>query len=1111
VPAAVALVALLLGNIGLSSSSGQAAPVSCSLVASTAGNNANPGTLTQPVRTVQKLVDMLGPGQTGCLRGTPARTPFTENVSFANKNASGGSEANRIMLTSYPGEIAKIRGALNIAETANFITFSRLVLETRTTNGPSPKVEGDEIVFSDNNVSGSGTTTCFRVGAAAVTPAFRTTLSRNRIHDCADAVTASATTDLLLENNLIYDNTGWGARLQPNVKGTGITYNVFDGNGGGVLLGGDASKASTGAIIDHDVFSNSSPASWNVSTAWDPGNIPPRYSSFVTRVCSYDPDRPSNSGIDNVIGGFMPVTPVVNEDPQYADRGAKDFHIDASSPCHGLAGDIAQSVDDGGGPTDEQASASQETPNVLFIITDDQRADGTITQSQEPQVIMPAVVDELRKKGTDFSNAFATTPLCCPSRASIMSGRYAHNHVVSNNFGAWNFDENPTLQAYLHDEAGYRTGIFGKFLNDWDLKRDPTHWDTFGVLNNGYCPFRVNEDGQLKDYGLFNKPTITECGAYSTNYVRDKGLDFIDQSEADDTQPWFLYLAPFAPHLAATPDDKYAATDVGPFARRAVHDEGPTNLDDPISDKPDWIQTNYEAGNREEPTRQLQLRSLKSVDDMVDAVTKRLQDRGEQDTLIVFMGDNGQLWGEHGLINKSFPYTEAVHVPLVVRYTPLTVPGSTDSRLVHNIDLMPTALKLSGLTTTRSPALDGLSLFDPANVRSRMLFEYANHYAYPDTDSFRNWASTRTTTYQYVESYAEDGVTVTFREYYDLVNDPDQRFNLYGPDGDAGGGDDLGTPAQTVAQLSDQLRRDRLCVGSQCPPGAGALASATDQTPPSVEVTQPAASSYVCCRVKLTAQALDNMGVDGIQFKVDGTPVGSEIAEDPFQVIWDTTGVPLGQHVVTAVARDAAGNQTTSPGVTVNLSQMDVQVENGSGVARKPDSGDTITYTFGRPINPNTVVLGWTGTKPVNCTAPAPPGCVTAGIIADDRYDALGTDSVTIFKDPQRTAIDPLNQKLTSLGTVDLGDDTYMAATASFLRSTLELVNGGTAVRLTLGEGSIAAGPSNEGTTAKWAVTSEVRDTSNAPFCVSCRVFESIVPWFDTIGGVTVDDEDREF
>src|SRR5439155_18346919 len=103
-----------------------------------------------------------------------------------------------------------------------------------------------------------------------------------------------------------------------------------------------------------------------------------------------------------------------------------------------------------------------------------------------------------------------------------------------------------------------------------------------------------------------------------------------------------------------------------------------------------------------------------------------------------------------------------------------------------------------------------------------------------------------------------------------------------------------------------------------------------------------------------------------------------------------------------------AGNQATSPGVTINLSQMDVQTENGPGNVRgKPDSGDSITYTFGRPINPAMVLLGWDGSKPISCTAPALPGCVTVGILVNDRYDLNSHDSVQIFNDSERTATDP--------------------------------------------------------------------------------------------------------
>ena len=257
---------------------------------------------------------------------------------------------------------------------------------------------------------------------------------------------------------------------------------------------------------------------------------------------------------------------------------------------------------------------------------------------------------------------------------------------------------------------------------------------------------------------------------------------------------------------------------------------------------------------------------------MVGTVLDRLQQEGEQDTLVVYMGDNGFQWGEHGLVDKSFPYTESVNVPLVVRYPPVTIPDSTDSRLVQNIDLTPTALKIANLTTNRNPPLDGLSLFDPINSRSRLLFEYENHFAYPNTDPFRNWASTRTATYQYIESYEEDGVTVAFREYYDLVNDPDERFNLYGPDGQP-------YQATTSARRRSRPRTSpRSSASTACArgpsvrPGPGAPPAATDTQAPSVEVSEPTASSYVCCRVKLMAKALDNLGVSGVHSEVDGRP-----------------------------------------------------------------------------------------------------------------------------------------------------------------------------------------------------------------------------------------------
>jgi hypothetical protein len=191
---------------------------------------------------------------------------------------------------------------------------------------------------------------------------------------------------------------------------------------------------------------------------------------------------------------------------------------------------------------------------------------------------------------------------------------------------------------------------------------------------------------------------------------------------------------------------------------------------------------------------------------------------------------------------------------------------------------------------------------------------------------------------------------------------------------------------------------------------------------------------------------------------------------------------------------------------------MDVQTQNGpDSVLGKPDSGDTVTYSFGRPVNPGTIRLGWDGTKPVSCAAPAPPGCVTLAVVANVKFDQNSNDNIQIFRDPQRTATDPLNQKLTSLGTVDLAADVYVGATGSFLRSPMELVNEGTAVQITIGNGSVATSPHADPGTLKWSASSEARDLFGSPFCVNCTVFESIVPWVDPLSQNTIDDEDSEF
>jgi arylsulfatase A-like enzyme len=198
------------------------------------------------------------------------------------------------------------------------------------------------------------------------------------------------------------------------------------------------------------------------------------------------------------------------------------------------------------GPAGASGGGSQGHPNVLFIVTDDQRPTETMD-------VMPETTELFDNQGTHFPNAYATTPVCCPSRASILSGRYAHNHGVRSNVHALRLDQESTIERRLQD-GGYRTGIFGKFLNGWDLSQAPPHFDQWSIFDNGtYTDFAANEQGQMK--------TISE---YATTYVADKAAEFIRQQQDDGNTTVKLYKA--ATSSDCTPANLLATGTAATFA-----------------------------------------------------------------------------------------------------------------------------------------------------------------------------------------------------------------------------------------------------------------------------------------------------------------------------------------------------------------------------------------------------------------------------------------------------------------------------------------------------------------------------------------------------------------
>lgn len=431
---------------------------------------------------------------------------------------------------------------------------------------------------------------------------------------------------------------------------------------------------------------------------------------------------------------------------------------------------IALLLERPGAPDDDR-------PNVILIISDDQRAD-TMTA-------MPKLVSFMQQ-GTTYTNAFVTTPLCCPSRSSILTGLYAHNHGVKGNrkpYGFSAFEDSSTLATWLH-HAGYRTGLIGKYLNDYD--RDdadyaPPGWDVFEAFIDmpGYTEYSLTHhvDG--------NYQGITAEAGYSTDKLTDDAKDFI--ASADD-QAFFLMFTPYAPHQPATPPSDYQGT--------TSFEDLPSYNEADVSDK-STVMASLPLLSEKDARDIVRLKrgtygALLALDENLKELFDSLESLGELDnTVIIYMGDNGVQWGEHRLpFGKAAPYEESIHVPLLV-YDGRNPEGKSDDRFALNIDLAPTIADLVNVTT---PALDGRSLFDAGAWRRAFLTEA---WGGEDVQPF---TSVRSTDAMYVK-YA-DGT----EEFYDLANDPHELTNV-------ATAPDLQAAKERFVELLKQLT---VCKGEEC-------------------------------------------------------------------------------------------------------------------------------------------------------------------------------------------------------------------------------------------------------------------------------------------------------
>ncbi|MGH2751975.1 MAG: sulfatase-like hydrolase/transferase [Actinomycetota bacterium] len=419
-------------------------------------------------------------------------------------------------------------------------------------------------------------------------------------------------------------------------------------------------------------------------------------------------------------------------------------------------------------------ASRDERPNLILFITDDESVGST--------EVMPHLRSWFVESGRSFEPGFVTTPLCCPSRASILSGRYMHNHGVRLNREAENLDLDETLQRHL-SAGGYRTGIVGKFLNAWPSDRDPPDFDYF-VVSKGF-PFEGgtwNVNGDTQD-----------VATYSTTFIRDHVAEFLETTDAGT--PWLLIVSTIAPHAPAIPEPKYADAPVPPPT---------TNPALEVTDRSAKLPLGSKRSFQTRPRfRADQLRTMMSVDDVIGDVDRALEERDEKsDTLAFYISDNGLLRGEHGLTGKGHPLRPAVEVPFYMAW-PGRIEPSTDDRLAANIDIAPTMMDAAGLLDEIDHPLDGRSLLEDWR-RAEILLEYQRNPKFVSP----SWASIRTDVAQYIEYYDQAGET-RFRELYDLADDEWQLTNLLG------GG--RKTHHGAAAAFGERLERYRRCSGSGCP------------------------------------------------------------------------------------------------------------------------------------------------------------------------------------------------------------------------------------------------------------------------------------------------------
>jgi arylsulfatase A-like enzyme len=443
-------------------------------------------------------------------------------------------------------------------------------------------------------------------------------------------------------------------------------------------------------------------------------------------------------------------------------------------------------------------AAQSSPPNIVFILIDDLRWD-ELGCVGHPYLKTPNI-DRIAKEGALFRNAFMTTPLCSPSRASFLTGQYAHTHGITDNVDRSAASKRlVTFPALLH-RSGYETAFIGK----WHMGNDDAprpgfdRWVSFKGQGTYINP-DINEDGK----------TVKRPG-YTTDVLNGYAVEFIRRRHE---KPYLVYLAHKAVHPEVTQnnDGSVNLDEAERFLPAERHQSAYAGVTIPR-------RPNYGRAPEGKPALQRQIgslpplgartvtsdeailgrqRTLLAIDEGVGDILKALSETGQLDnTVVVFTSDNGYFYGEHGLsVERRLAYEESIRLPLLVRYRKVANPGTVRDEMVLNIDLAPTLLSLAGVSVPKD--MQGRSLVpllksERSQWRNSFLIEYYSDTVFPRIAQM-GYKAVRTARWKYIHYLELSGMD----ELYDLKADPYEMKNL------------INTPRASAAlrQLKSEMTR----------------------------------------------------------------------------------------------------------------------------------------------------------------------------------------------------------------------------------------------------------------------------------------------------------------